>query len=124
MGAAVVNHAASSRCQQRQPYHSAAELLCPYKTQELVPKKHNNHILVLAMQAAAMSASKGKPPNSASKLRPSILGGGSRDKGGEKTPSRGILQRMPWGARTPKRGSEFSDMGVERRYALLFAAIQ
>ena len=66
-----------------------------------------------------MSASKGKPPNSASKLRPSLLGGGSRDKGGEKTPSRTPLLRLPWGARTPKRPSDFSPdhFGVERRYA-------
>lgn len=76
---------------------------------------------MLALQAVAMSASKGKPPNSASKLRPSLLGGGSRDKGGENTPSRSLLQRMPWGARTPKRPSEFASdpMGVERRYASL-----
>ena len=67
------------------------------------------------MQAAAMSASK-KPPNSASK-RPSLLGGGSSSKG-EKTPSRGLGMRMPWGARTPKRSAADSaadHLGVERR---------
>ncbi|DBB10062.1 hypothetical protein WJX82_001864 [Trebouxia sp. C0006] len=66
-------------------------------------------------QAATMSASK-KPPNSASKLRPSLLGGGSSSKG-EKTPSRSLMQRMPWGARTPKRSAAESAadfMGVER----------
>ncbi len=65
-----------------------------------------------------MSASK-KPPNSASKLRPSLLGGGSSSKG-EKTPSRSLMQRMPWGARTPKRSTAESAadfMGVERRCA-------
>lgn len=63
-----------------------------------------------------MSASK-KPPNSASKLRPSLLGGGSSTKG-DKTPSRGPMLRMPWGARTPKRSTADSaadQLGVERR---------
>ena len=63
-----------------------------------------------------MSASK-KPPNSASKLRPSLLGGGSSTKG-DKTPSRGPMLRMPWGARTPKRSAADSAadyLGVERR---------
>ena len=67
-----------------------------------------------------MSASK-KPPNSASKLRPSLLGGGSSSKG-EKTPSRGPMLRLPWGARTPKRSAADSAadlMGVERRCFLL-----
>ncbi|KAL3159772.1 hypothetical protein ABBQ38_010177 [Trebouxia sp. C0009 RCD-2024] len=66
-------------------------------------------------QAATMSASK-KPPNSASKLRPSLLGGGSSTKG-DKTPSRGPMLRMPWGARTPKRNAADSaadHLGVER----------
>lgn len=67
-----------------------------------------------------MSASK-KPPNSASKLRPSLLGGGSSTKG-DKTPSRGPMLRMPWGARTPKRSAADSaadHLGVERRYVLV-----
>ncbi len=78
-----------------------------FETYESVPR---------AVQAATMSASK-KPPNSASKLRPSLLGGGSSSKG-EKTPSRGLMPRMPWGARTPKRSATDSaadHMGVERR---------